>query len=197
MDVSGENNFNMVEIEDIFTNLSSIDKKKLLVLYRQLGPERVQWGPEDLLQQVISEVFAGQRSWRRDLAPLVFLRGAGRSILWRETQRRKLELSAHRHALSDIDVADSEVTAACLFSDETVDKSILDKVVADIFNLFNEAKDADVLCLLREKLKSGIKKTIMITCELTEAMYLAAETKLKYRARKKFPEGLKLWGIGK
>jgi hypothetical protein len=195
--VCGDNSLSLIEIEDVLTNLSLTDRKKLLALYRQLGPERLQWGPEDLLQQVISEMFAGKRSWRRDLPPLVFLRGAGRSILWRERKRRRPELLAHQQGLSDIDVADSELATDGRFPDDAVDQSILDKAVAEILSLFNEAKDSDVLCLIREKLKRGVKKSIMITCQLTEAMYLAAETKLKYRVRKKFPEGLKLWGIGK
>ena len=195
--MAGDNNFNMVEIEDKLSNLSEIDRKILLIVCRQLHPERIQWAPEDLLQQVMSEVFDGRRSWRRDLPALVFLRGVGKSILWRERQRRSIELSAHRQGLSDIDVADTELAATAHFTEGEEDQSTIDKAVADIVCLFSEAKDANVLCLIREKLKSGVKKSIMITCKLTEAMYLAAEAKLKYRAFKNFPEGLKHWGIGK
>lgn len=192
----GDNNFNMVEIEDLLTNLPENDRKKLLLLYRQLGPERIRWTPEDLYQQVLSEVYAGRRSWRRDLSPLVFLRGAGKSIIWRERQRQGLELHAHRHGLSDIDVADTEL-AEIASSGEKVDQLAIDKAVADIVLLFNETTDVNVLCLIREKLNRCAKKSIMITCKLTEAMYLAAEAKLKYRVFKNFPEGLKHWGIGK
>ena len=193
--MSGNDNFNMVEIEDLLANLSKLDKKKLLILYHQLDPQRIRWAPDDLLQQVISEVFAGRRSWRRDLPPLVFLRGAGKSILWRELQKQGPELSAHRHGLSDIDVGDTEPDASAASSEE--DQVAIDKAVAEIVLLFDETKDATVLCLIREKLNRAAKKSILITCKLTEAMYLAAEAKLKYRVFKNFPEGLRHWGISK
>lgn len=184
------------EIEDLLCELAN--KVRLVRLMAQLGPERVGWKPEDLLQHAMVNILEGNRSWPKQVQPLAFIRNVARSILSNEAEKRKYELTT-QHELIDAQELPATAHVGMMDTPSPLEEKSQDlrigQCVKSVCELFDQEKDADVLCLIKEKLNSASKKAILMACNLTEKMYGAAFKKLKYRVRKMFPEGLKHWEI--
>lgn len=188
--MDANNHYSVAEIEEIISRLTEVEKLRLLKVFNQLGPERIGWTEEDLLQHTLVELLEGKRSWPTDVTPVKFIYNAAKSMLSNNLRKKQLG-----HSVPHISIDDLDTPSTTLDKGLAEQKSRAEQCVSDVFALFDELKDKDVLCVLRQMLEEVKKASILTVCKLTEGIYDAAIKKLKYRARKAFPDGLKYWDI--
>ncbi len=181
-----EDHYSPGEVAQLFSEVSQAEAVKMILLIRQLNPDRAGYTAEDMYELTVKKILSGDRKWRRDVKRATFVRNAARSIIWSETKKSQDALS-QATAIEDIDgIAEMDLTAD-LRNDEKAIKS----TVKDLFDMFKD--DKTITCILLHLMKDFKASKIKELCKLTEQTYQAARRRLKRNVFKKFPTGIDYW----
>lgn len=193
MTIENLRNHSLTEVQALIEGLSGLEIIRLKKHYELKGCQiRAGLSAEDVFQEVALKALEMARAWPAGLSALNYFAETGRSIISNEESKysrvstlpnQDIEASA----LYEQDAIRSSAQGAS-HQDGTSHFDFFDKLIAQIMEVFEGDEAAS--CYLRQKLREEKKSIILTICKLTEEGYKNVVSRIKYKMRNMYPNGI-------